>query len=811
MKTKPLCGSIWYYPILMVLTLMLHAPSCSAQDDGPIDNPGGLSFNQSDPLADATIGEAYSVQFTATGGVIKSYSFDPGHNLPAGMTVKKVSAGFGPKKVRLSGTPEIGTEGEGYFLDVTVKNSAGNTLTETFTFSVIAPEVEPEPEDLTITLPAENVNTITGISNYQGLEGQVFTIGTPSSNAEITSIFDILEVQWSVEGEPDWLIFNASSGMMSGEPPLGAAQDSPYEFDVTLDYKGETATATVEVEVLYNLSIANTVSGLLPGAYENVIYDYTLEVVSKDSAGVPDFTWAMSGFPAQSDLAVDANSGTISGKASIGTASDDPYTITYALYVNGEQYYSNTINFYVYFDLKMNTDSLPNAFPGIPYKQEIETEGGTDPHVLSATGLPPGLALSKEATQSDKVKWFIEGETFEAAAKDKPYVVKLSVWSEVNPDVVTNSTFQLYVSAFMTIKTTSLPPLQVGEPYGPVSLHVKGGVPKHTWTLDAASQQAGLYVEEDAAGKWSLMGTASFDSYTQVDNVVTLTVSDSSKLVQSVQTTFDLSVTPTAPVILTSAIPDGKVGEYFYFTLDAAGGLPGYTWSMTVLLDNEIPSDDFVLEHNEDIDVWWVSASLNDASVGSYTIELELVDSWSVPQFTGEKLFFQILPAEAPPSISIQNSFLPVATEGKPYSVILSAQGGSGDVTWEESFGYGAGMTVVDQGDGTAMFTGVPEGGSAGEYIVQIVAHDNDMEDLADNIALKLVVNPSPDVEDLSAADDQEVAYEALASALADDAAAIGCVLNGSDSGRHLVWGVLVLLLVMHRRTSLRRAQLSHT
>jgi len=126
----------------------------------------------------------------------------------------------------------------------------------------------------------------------------------------------------------------------------------------------------------------------------------------------------------------------------------------------------------------------------------------------------------------------------------------------------------------LIITTTSLPNGVVGQPYS-ATIQAKGGVPPYSWSLLAGSLPAGLslkpstgviYGTPAAAGRWDF----------------TIGVSDSQNPPDTDQKALSTTIDPPADlVITTTSLPDGVVGKPYSATLQAKGGIPPYSWSLS--------------------------------------------------------------------------------------------------------------------------------------------------------------------------------------------------------------------------------------
>ena len=120
------------------------------------------------------------------------------------------------------------------------------------------------------------------------------------------------------------------------------------------------------------------------------------------------------------------------------------------------------------------------------------------------------------------------------------------------------------------IITENLPDGTVGEFYSQ-TLEATGGTPPYSWSISAGNLPDGLSLNESSgniSGTPTVAGQFNF----------TAKVTDS----QSQTDTQDLSINIIAQLqIITQSLPDGTVGEPYSQTLQATGGTPPYSWSIT--------------------------------------------------------------------------------------------------------------------------------------------------------------------------------------------------------------------------------------
>lgn len=214
--------------------------------------------------------------------------------------------------------------------------------------------------------------------------------------------------------------------------------------------------------------------------------------------------------------------------------------------------------------LEVTTASLPAGTVGTAYSAELQATGGKTPYTwtIKSGAVPSGLSFSAAGT--------ITGTPAIAGSAN---VLTFEV-TDANKSTATSGNLNLKIDSAPAprVTTTSLPNGTVGFAYS-ASLRATGGKSPYTWSVKAGILPAGLSLS--ATGSIAGTPTASGDFGSLV-----FAVSDAN---QSVGDSDDLNmhIAPApAPQITTTALPTGKVGTAYAFTLQATGGSGVYTWSV---------------------------------------------------------------------------------------------------------------------------------------------------------------------------------------------------------------------------------------
>ena len=422
--------------------------------------------------------------------------------------------------------------------------------------------------------------------------------GTPAGNAYSTSL--------SATGGTPGYAFSLTSGSLPTGLSLSAAGTIagtpttagtyPFTAKVT-DSASGTATQALSITITASLSIA-TVS--FPNASYGAGYSQGLSA----SGGTPGYSWAIisGSLPAGLSLVGATITGTPSatGNASLtvrATDSSSPTpqsaTQTLTLHVNalpsvgvdsteifwgggGPQaagtstaYYASTPQVFgpaypftafaagpdaAVTTVQVLLDGAPIATP--PYGTASRPDG------CSALGGPawpgcPSIGLSYNFPASS---YSLGAHTLSFRATD-------------TNGLVGTASFPITIVSTLAITTATLPNGAVNGAYSQ-TVTATAGTPPYRWTLASGSLPTGLSLS--AAG--ALSGSATTSSTFNF----TLTATDSTSPTAQAATKA-LSISISSPLSVTTAsLPAGLATTAYSQTLTAAGGTPGYTWSLAL-------------------------------------------------------------------------------------------------------------------------------------------------------------------------------------------------------------------------------------
>jgi hypothetical protein len=488
---------------------------------------------------------------------------------------------------------------------------------------------------------------------------------------------------WEVTGLPAGLGFDAA-GTISGNPT--EAGDFTVGVTVTDSFTPTNSDSkNLALKVYPALAVTATT---LPEGKVGDPYSATLEA----TGGKPPYTWDVTGLPA--GLSFDA-AGTISGNPT--EAFDDTVGVTVTDSFDPTNSDSKDLALKVYPALAVTTTTLPEGKVGDVYSATLEATGGKPPYTWDVTGLPAGLSFDAAGT--------ISGTPTEAIDD----TVGVPVTDSFTPPNSDSKDLALKVYEALAITTTSLPDGRIDNPYS-ATLEASGGKPPYTW--DVTGLPAGLGF--DAAG--TISGTPTETG----EFTVGVTVTDSFDPTNS--DSKDLVLKVYGALIITTSLPEGKVGDEYSATLEASGGEPPYTWDVTGLpagLSFDAAG----------------TISGNPTEAGDFTVGVTVTDSSTPPQSDSIDLALKVYEA-----LAITTTTLLDGRVGDPYSATLEATGGKPPYTWDVT-GLPAGLSF----DAAGTISGTPT--DAGDFTVGVTVTDSfdptnsDSKDLALKIYEEMAIS----------------------------------------------------------------------
>jgi hypothetical protein len=486
----------------------------------------------------------------------------------SGATVQITGKYFSNKAVVLwNGNPLSTTMVDGQHLSATVQ---GSNLAVPGTAHVEVQDNLTGQHSLAVPLMIASASTSTGTtvaplaitttSLASGIPGTSYTAGLAATGGTPGYSWTITSGQL-----PSGLTLAASSGIISGTPTASGT----FSLGITVTDSSaplQTATATLTLSIAAQHASSLVVSSAtLPGATATHLYSGTLSA----AGGTAPYTWSVTSGQLPSGLSLSASSGVISGTpAAAGTAN---FSVTVTDSGNPAQTASASTSIAIAAagatpqSLAITSLTLPSGTNGTAYSQALQASGGTPGYTWSiiSGSLPAGLGLANGV---------ISGTPTSSGS----FNFTASVADSGNPAQTKSAAMTLVVAvagSSLAITTSSLPSATDGVGYSH-ALQASGGTPNYAWSITSGSLPNGLTLAP-ATGMISGMPVTS-----GISNF-TATVSDNGNPVQTKSAAMTLVVAGSSLTITTSTLPSATNGTGYSQTLQASGGTPGYTWSVT--------------------------------------------------------------------------------------------------------------------------------------------------------------------------------------------------------------------------------------
>jgi hypothetical protein len=476
-------------------------------------------------LPTATVDVAYSHTLTAVGGKPDfSWLIESGI-LPPGILLAQTGS--------LSGTPS--TAGTFNFV-AKVVDSEGNSASKALTL---------------LAKPAAPL-AITASQLPRGAVGATYSqsIGASGGQTPYT---------WSIQSGslPDGLTLN-QGGIISGTPER--AVSASFVLKLT-DAVSASVSATLSITINPATLVLSIDTRSLADGVVGESYSQTLVA----SGGSAPYRWDLKSGRLPDGLALSeagliTGTPTTSGEVAFEARATDQsgQSTIAALTIDVDPPPQLTI---------LSPSALPVAALGVPYRYELKATAGTAPYTWIKKKkkkfgtFPDGISLSADGILSGTpaTQGMYNFTVIVSDLNDKQASKPLTL--EVGPPPPP-----------LSIRTDFLPQALQGISYS-AQLEASGGVGPYTWTIETGTLPAGLTMSEAGviAGRPSTAGSTSF----------VVRVKDS--LGTSSTKSIFLTVTPPPQplVIQTISLPDTTAERVYSQTLQASGGVPPYTWSIS--------------------------------------------------------------------------------------------------------------------------------------------------------------------------------------------------------------------------------------
>ena len=490
--------------------------------DIAIDIVTSHSLIASSTFGDAYLYEAYSGQFSASGGVTPYIWTATG--LPANLSLDGDTG-------QVTGTLE--TAGS---YQITGRVTDGTSFAST-SATINAYHL---PSLTTKTYPDPYIGTV-----YSATEG-----ARPSVNGGKSPF------TWSATGLPGGMTINASTGVISATAIMPVTPDVGIPFSITA--RDANLRATTQTYNFTPRSPINIAEKTYPDPYLGAAYPASDGAPPVVTGGRPSYSWAALNLPA--GLSINASTGIISGV--LTSAANVTATITVAD-VNGKSA-SRTFAFTPKAALVLGSKTYPDPYIGTPYSAANgaapSVTGGKPPYAWSASGLPTGLSINSST-----------GVISGSVSSTNATTATITVTDANGKSVSENYPFTPQGTLVLAAKTYADPYLQVAytatEGAAPA---VSGGKGPYTWS--ATGLPAGMSMNPSGL----LSGTATSTTAA----TATVTVKDANGTSASRTYTFTPRV---MPALATKTYADPYVNVAYSATNGAAptasGGRTPYAWA----------------------------------------------------------------------------------------------------------------------------------------------------------------------------------------------------------------------------------------
>ena len=642
-------------------------------------------------LPNGQVGVAYSQALAATGGTAP-YSWSlTGGTLPSGLTL-------GASSGLISGTPATAANAAPLTFKVTDSASPAQTATVTVALTVTVPPL-----------------TITTTSLPNAVVNAPYAVALQASGG--TAPYN-----WVVSGGrlPSGLSLD-SSGLINGTP--FTTSNTTITFTVT-DSSSPAQSKTELYPLVVGLTgVTINTTGLLSGTVnqpypplsplsnpnnpQSLCHDYPQFCLS--AIGAPPFTWSLIFGTLPAGLTLDATTGAITGTPT--EVVTDRKLVFQASDFNAQSTIATLKMSIASGPLAIMTTSLHAGTVGAAYSQTLAFNGGVPATTwqLTAGTLPDGLTLN--ATTGE-----ISG-TPTTPVTAAPLTFKLSDSATPVHSVTADLTLTIGAGQ-LTITTTSLPNGTLGAAYSQTLVAV-GGNGDHTWQLTSGTLPGGLTLN-------SLTGAITGTPNSLVNATpLTFKATDSGSPVQTASVDLTLTIVIAPLSISTTSLPDGIISTPYSKTLTAIGGTGAYTWQLT---SGTLPSG---LSLNT---ATGLISGTTSAPVSATPLTFKVTDSGSPAQTAVVNLTLTVSGGV----LTITTTSLPTPFVDVPYSVTLTATGGTPPYTWSVIQGRLPGGFELDPA--TGLLHGTPLFTDPSAMVFQVM----DSSSPAHTATTNLILNTQP-------------------------------------------------------------------
>ena len=489
---------------------------------------------------------------------------------------------------------------------------------------------------------------------------------------------------WSVTPAlPNGLSLDPATGAITGTPRIQGTTTHTFSLR-------DNSTPAQTVQQTLNLTVTPPAAALtitttsLPNGTIGQAYSRPVQA----TGGSGTLTWTISAGTLPRNLNLDPATGVISGTPTAPGASSFTVRVADPFGQSDTQALSITINTIPPPPAPpdITTTRLPAGTVGQPYSQPVEATGGTGAltwSIISGT-LPANVNLNP-------ANGLISGTPI--AAGTSSFTVRVQDAGGLSD--VQDLSMRINPPAPPSITTTTLPAGTLGQSYNQM-LQAIGGTGVRIWSISAGSLPVGLNLDGATgviSGTPTVPGTASF----------TVRVQDAAG--QSDEQPLSILINAlNPPIITTSALPGGTVGQPYSQTLEATGGIGTLTWSLS---GGSLPA---MLTLSPD---GVISGTPTAAATANFTVRV----TDTLGQSDTKSLSIVVSAG-----LAITTNSLPDAEVGKKYNKMVQRSGGVAPFTWSVTPPLPDGLNLDTA---TGQITGSPAAGTDGEFTLTFTVQDS--------------------------------------------------------------------------------------
>jgi hypothetical protein len=505
-----------------------------------------------------------------------------------------------------------------------------------------------------------------------------FTTGT-LANGTVGTPYSQKIVSWDNTGTVTWSLaagYTMPPGLSVSGDTISGTPTAAGSYSFTL-----AATDASEMVVNYSFSLVISPIGItdalaLPQATAGAPYTYTFAATGGGSTK----TWSATGLP--SGLTMSA-SGTISGT----TTSTGMYSVNVTV-TDGSAPITRLFTLFSHYS-SPSLLSIPQSYAvpvvvslGSSYTTTLTPSGGAPPYTWSVapgSALPPGMFLVSGASLPPN---YAPGSTILTGVPTAAGDYSFDLIATDSRGAQARRTSVFHITPIRIVSSPANP--TVGSAYSGQFV-VEGGTPPYTFTYAPRWGYTEMFppgITASASGVFS--GTPTGAGY----YYFVPAIRDNAGNTWTTTGAYGITVVEASGMAITASqsqptLSAGKYGYYVY--LSATGGTSPYTWSVTP--GSALPPG-FSLATNV--------LTEKPAIAGNFTFSLRATDSAATPHFTDRAFSCTVAPFQIP----ILGSYLPMATQGSAYSYEFPVAGGAAPYTFVENPTYPLppGLTLSQDG-----------------------------------------------------------------------------------------------------------------